>query len=109
MLMNLTRMRSFNMKERLRVLKKQFKGRIPYGDQDLLNILFSQHRETLHRITCRWNYLFEHCNMIAVCSDGPVAVLHGWRDAFTTQPESGFVAVHQAMKAVGTLKGMTLK
>ena len=43
MMMNLTRMREFQLSEKLVPLYYQYKDHIPWGDQCLLNILFSKY------------------------------------------------------------------
>lgn len=43
MLMNLTRMRKFKWEEYILPLYKEFKLKITWGDQDLINILFYYH------------------------------------------------------------------
>lgn len=43
MLMNLTRMRSFKWEEYILPLYKEYKLKITFGDQDLINILFYYH------------------------------------------------------------------
>ena len=43
MLMNLTRMRAFKWEEYILPLHKEYKLKITWGDQDLINILFFYH------------------------------------------------------------------
>lgn len=43
MLMNLTRMRAFGWESYLAPIYKQYKANIPWGDQDIINIIFSFH------------------------------------------------------------------
>lgn len=98
LLMNLTRMRRFGLERRLVKIKKEFEGIIVWDDQDLLNILFSRNPENLYTISCRWNYREEHCNGTALCTDGPVAVVHGSRKMVAWKREPAFVALHNAMQ-----------
>ncbi|KAH9379386.1 hypothetical protein HPB48_013603 [Haemaphysalis longicornis] len=98
LMMNLTRMREFGLERRVVQLKKEFEGRIPWADQDLLNILFSRHPERIFTFTCRWNYRQEHCGGNALCTDGPVAVVHGSRKMFISPMEPAFTTLHAAMK-----------
>ncbi|KAH9368161.1 hypothetical protein HPB48_015704 [Haemaphysalis longicornis] len=100
--MNLTRMRRFGLERRLVKIKKEFEGIIVWDDQDLLNILFSRNPENLYTISCRWNYREEHCNGTALCTDGPVAVVHGSRKMVAWKREPAFVALHNAMQQVST-------
>lgn len=48
MLMNLTRMREFKWVEYILPLYKEYKLKITWGDQDLINILFYYHPGTTH-------------------------------------------------------------
>ncbi|XP_077527440.1 glucoside xylosyltransferase 1-like isoform X1 [Haemaphysalis longicornis] len=98
LMMNLTRMREFGLERRVVQLKKEFEGRIPWADQDLLNILFSRHPERIFTFTCRWNYREEHCSGNALCADGPAAAVHGWRKMFIEPMEPAFTTLHAAMK-----------
>lgn len=98
LLMNLTRMRNFGLERRLVEIKKEFEGIITWNDQDLLNILFARNPEKLFTISCRWNYRAEHCNGTALCTDGPVAVVHGSRKMVAWKREPAFVALHNAMQ-----------
>lgn len=96
--MNLTRMRAFGLERRVVQLKREFEGRIPWADQDLLNILFTRHPEGIFTFTCRWNYRAEHCSGSALCSDGPVAAVHGSRRMFLRQEDPAFSELHAAIK-----------
>lgn len=97
-LMNLTRMRQFGFERRLVEIKKEFYGTIAWDDQDLLNILFARNPDKFFTITCRWNYRAEHCNRRALCTDAPVAMVHGSRKMVAWKKEPGFVALHTAMQ-----------
>lgn len=98
LMMNLTRMRAFGLERRVEVLRREFRGQLPWADQDLLNILFARHPLGLFTFTCRWNYRSEHCTGQGLCADGPVAVLHGSRMAFLWHQDPGFTAVHKVME-----------
>ncbi|KAL3203206.1 hypothetical protein MRX96_041999 [Rhipicephalus microplus] len=90
MLMNLTRMREFGWEKRLGPLLQKYSRDISWGDQDLLNILFSAHPERLLLFPCRWNYRTDHCMYGAYCTAGPPAVIHGSRRAFISESEPAF-------------------
>ncbi|KAH8042807.1 hypothetical protein HPB51_025859 [Rhipicephalus microplus] len=98
MLMNLTRMREFGWEKRLGPLLQKYSRDISWGDQDLLNILFSAHPERLLLFPCRWNYRTDHCMYGAYCTAGPPAVIHGSRRAFILESEPAFWGLHQAME-----------
>ncbi|XP_077500462.1 glucoside xylosyltransferase 2-like [Amblyomma americanum] len=97
MLMNLTRMRDFGWESRLGPLLHNYSHAISWGDQDLLNILFSAHPERLLLFSCQWNYRPDHCMYGAHCTRGPPAVVHGSRRAFIKDSEPAFRALYQAM------------
>ncbi|KAH7971349.1 hypothetical protein HPB49_022333 [Dermacentor silvarum] len=98
MLMNLTRMRQFGWEERMGPLLQKYGGNMSFGDQDLLNILFSAHPERLLLLSCRWNYRTDHCDNGAYCTAGPPAVVHGSRSAFLRPSQPAFWELHQAMR-----------
>lgn len=98
MLMNLTRMREFGWEKRLGPLLQKYGRDISWGDQDLLNILFSAHPERLLLFSCQWNYRTDHCMYGAYCTTGPPAVIHGSRRAFTSDSEPAFRGLYQAME-----------
>lgn len=98
MLMNLTRMRDFGWEGRLGPLLRNYSRDITWGDQDLLNILFSAHPELLLLFSCRWNYRSDHCMYGAYCAVGAPAVVHGSRKAFVKDSEPAFRALHRAME-----------
>ncbi|XP_075554751.1 glucoside xylosyltransferase 2-like isoform X1 [Dermacentor variabilis] len=98
LMMNLTRMRAFGLERRVLELKREFQGRIPWADQDLLNILFYRYPQGIFTFTCRWNFRGEHCHGDALCTDGPVAVVHASRKMILEKLEPAFVVLHQAMQ-----------
>lgn len=98
MLMNLTRMREFDWERQLSPLLRNYSRDITWGDQDLLNILFSAHPERLLLFPCRWNYRPDHCMYGAYCTAGAPAVVHGSRKAFVKDSEPAFRALHRAME-----------
>ncbi|KZS12666.1 putative Glucoside xylosyltransferase 1 [Daphnia magna] len=60
MLMNLTKMRHFGWEKYVVRLFEQYKHRIMWGDQDLINIFFHFHPEKLYVYPCNYNYLAHH-------------------------------------------------
>ncbi|XP_037500168.2 glucoside xylosyltransferase 1 [Rhipicephalus sanguineus] len=97
LMMNLTRMRAFDLEGRVMRLQEEFKGRIPYADQDLLNIVFARYPQGIFTFTCRWNFRGEHCNGGALCTDGPIAAVHASRRMLLDNPEPAFITLHRAM------------
>ncbi|CAH1786741.1 unnamed protein product [Owenia fusiformis] len=101
MLMNLTRMRIVNWQDYILPYYKQYKLKITWGDQDLINIFFHYHPEKLYIYPCQWNYRPDHCMYMSVCKlaemDG-VSVLHGSRGVYHNEKQPAFKAVYTAMK-----------
>ncbi|XP_075527087.1 glucoside xylosyltransferase 2-like [Dermacentor variabilis] len=97
MLMNLTRMRKFGWEEHLRILEQTYRQNIRWGDQDLLNIFFSMHRQRLLLFSCRWNYRIDHCMFGTHCTERPVALVHGSRNVFALYSQPAFWELYQAM------------
>ncbi|XP_077548344.1 glucoside xylosyltransferase 2-like [Haemaphysalis longicornis] len=100
MLMNLTRMRAFPWERWMNRLLRKYTNVIPWGDQDILNILFSIHPEHLLVFPCSWNYRTDHCDndTFDTCSDRAPAVLHGNRNLFAEHVEPAFWEIHRAME-----------
>nr|XP_037275720.1 glucoside xylosyltransferase 2-like [Rhipicephalus microplus] len=97
MMMNLTRMRAFNLEDHMIRLLEEFQERIVYGDQDLLNIFFTRYPQGIFTFTCRWNYRAEHCLGDALCADGPISAIHASRKVVLLKQVPAFVALHAAM------------
>ncbi|CAN8028494.1 unnamed protein product, partial [Ixodes persulcatus] len=99
--MNLTRMRNFDWVSRLATLMEEYAGRIPWGDQDLMNILFSSHPDKLLMLTCRWGYRQDNCRFHDSCSGETPALLHANAKCFTSPFRSpAFSAIHMVMRKV---------
>ncbi|KAL3195622.1 hypothetical protein MRX96_001758 [Rhipicephalus microplus] len=98
LMMNLTRMRAFDLENRVMRLNREFHGRIPFADQDLLNIVFTRYPQGIFTFTCRWNYRGEHCYGDALCTDGPIAVVHASRKLVLDRLEPAFVTLHETMR-----------
>ncbi|XP_077548345.1 glucoside xylosyltransferase 2-like [Haemaphysalis longicornis] len=97
MLMNLTRMRAFHWERWMNRLLRKYRKVIRFGDQDVLNILFSIHPERVLVFPCSWNYRSDHCDT-DTCSDRAPALVHGNRNLFANHKEPAFWEIHQAMK-----------
>lgn len=96
MLMNLTRMRSFKWEDYMFPLHKEYKLKITWGDQDLINILFFYHPDKLFVFPCEFNYRPDHCMYMSVCKapDG-VQILHGNRGYFHSDKQPAYTAVYR--------------
>lgn len=83
MLMNLTRMRNFKWEQHIMPIFKEYRLKLVWGDQDILNILFHHHPDRLYIFPCEWNYRADHCMYMSVC-DAPdgVKIIHGNRGYF---------------------------
>ncbi|XP_078518003.1 glucoside xylosyltransferase 2 [Lissotriton helveticus] len=112
MLMNLTRIRSTQFKnsmipsglsweEMLYPLYQKYKTYITWGDQDLLNIIFSFNPEMLYVFPCQWNYRPDHCMYGSNCKgaeqDG-VSVLHGNRGVYHDDKQPTFKAMYEVIR-----------
>ena len=103
MLMNLSRMRSFGWEKLLWPLLTKYKRNITWGDQDIINIIFSQRQETLMTFGCEWNYRPDHCMYGMNCGKAGEAgafIIHGSRSYFhLPDKQPAFLLVYQAWKS----------
>ncbi|KAL3240196.1 hypothetical protein MRX96_047964, partial [Rhipicephalus microplus] len=97
LLMNLTRMRANGFERRLNESARELKNVTISPVEDALNIFFARNPEGIFTFTCRWNYRPEHCYKSALCTDGPVAVVHGAYDDFMHR-NPAFMALHNSMR-----------
>ncbi|KAH6926635.1 hypothetical protein HPB50_020834 [Hyalomma asiaticum] len=95
LLMNLTRMRAFGFERRLGILQEDIENVTLSRFQDAMNILFAKYPQGIFTFTCRWNYRVDHCSSTALCTDLPVAVVHGGVFMYTN---GAFMALHTSMK-----------
>ncbi|XP_058979119.1 glucoside xylosyltransferase 1 isoform X2 [Musca domestica] len=99
MLMNLTRMRVFKWEEHILPIHKEYKLRITWGDQDIINILFYYHPEKLYVLPCEYNYRPDHCMYMSVCpSPNGIKIFHGNRGYFHSSKQPLFRAVFEAVE-----------
>lgn len=101
MLMNLTRMREFKWTDYLVPIHKEYKLKITWGDQDIINIIFHFHPEKLYIYPCQYNYRPDHCMYMSVCTKAETEgalVLHGSRGTFHSQKQPPFRAAFKAMQ-----------
>ncbi|XP_077373458.1 glucoside xylosyltransferase 1 isoform X2 [Festucalex cinctus] len=112
LLMNMTRIRETLFKndittvalkwsEMLMPLLQKYKLKMPWGDQDLLNIIFHHNPESLFVLPCQWNYRTDHCvyghNCRQAEKDG-VSILHGSRGVYHGKNQPQFRAVYEAVR-----------
>ncbi|XP_044136289.1 glucoside xylosyltransferase 1 isoform X1 [Bufo gargarizans] len=111
MLMNMTRIRRKHFKndmttvrlhwgEMLMPLLKKYKLNITWGDQDLLNIIFSHNPESLYVFPCQWNYRPDHCIYGSNCNEAEdgIFILHGNRGVYHDNKQPAFRAVYEALR-----------
>lgn len=101
MLMNLTRMRQFGWGSYLSPIYKEYKTKIVFGDQDIINIIFYYHPENLYVLPCRCNFRTDHCRYMPACrsaNEQGVVVLHGSRFSFRSTQVPTFSAIFQAFQ-----------
>lgn len=63
--MNLTRMRQFGWEKYLAPIYKEFKLKITWGDQDIINIIFHYHPGRLIKLVM--NFVFKSCIILSLC------------------------------------------
>ncbi|TMW46210.1 hypothetical protein DOY81_008712 [Sarcophaga bullata] len=101
MLMNLTRMRQFKWEEHVLPIHKEYKLRITWGDQDIINILFYYHPEKLYIMPCEYNYRPDHCMYMSICnvSMEGIKVMHGNRGYFHSNKQPLFRVTFEAVES----------
>ncbi|XP_051862953.1 glucoside xylosyltransferase 2 isoform X2 [Drosophila albomicans] len=101
MLMNLTRMRNFNWEQHVLPIYKEYKLRITWGDQDIINILFYYHPDKLHIMPCEYNYRPDHCMYMSICntSHSGIKLLHGNRGYFHLNKQPLFKIIYSAIES----------
>lgn len=114
MLMNLTRMRSSQWTNKIRMVTTMFQNKIKLADQDILNIYFHFFPEELHLLTCDWNFRPFQCREGNACEDPEIAqgisALHGNALSFTAQgPEPLFHTVFHAFHAITLNANFSMK
>lgn len=103
MLMNLTRMRQFGWEKYVVPVYQEYKSKIIWGDQDIINIVFHFHPEKLYVYPCHFNYRPDHCMYMSVCKaaeENGVYVLHGNRASFHNEKQPAFRVIHEAIDQV---------
>ncbi|KRF98821.1 uncharacterized protein Dwil_GK27957 [Drosophila willistoni] len=100
MLMNLTRMREFNWENQILPIYKEYKSRIPWGDQDIINILFHYHPDKLYVMPCEYNYRTGHCMYTRVCNTSHLGIklMHGNRHIFHNDNFPLFKTVYEIIE-----------
>ncbi|XP_017020643.1 glucoside xylosyltransferase 2 [Drosophila kikkawai] len=100
MLMNLTRMREMKWEQHILAIHKEYKLRIIWGDQDIINILFYFHPDKLYIMPCEYNYRPDHCMYMSICnmSHVGVKVIHGNRGYFHSDRQLLFKSIYESME-----------
>nr|XP_057944536.1 glucoside xylosyltransferase 2-like [Doryrhamphus excisus] len=110
-LMNLTRIRRTLFKNSLIAgglswenllypLYQKYKIYIPWGDQDLLNIIFHYNPECVFALPCQWNYRSDHCTYGSNCQGAEeegVSILHGHRRVYHNNKEPALRVVYETI------------
>ncbi|XP_034663133.1 glucoside xylosyltransferase 2 isoform X1 [Drosophila subobscura] len=101
MLMNLTRMREFNWEKHILSIHEEYKLRIIWGDQDIINILFYYYPDKLFVMPCEYNYRPDHCMYMSICNmtDSSVKLIHGNRGYFHADRQPLFKIIYEAMES----------
>lgn len=113
MLMNLTRMRTFGWVDYVTPIMLKWKLYIPWGDQDIINIIFHYHEPAVFVLPCRYNYRSDQCMYGDACTEATshgIFLLHGSRQAFHNDKQPAFQAIYRAIDEyiVGTDSTKTL-
>ncbi|XP_064602399.1 glucoside xylosyltransferase 1-like [Liolophura sinensis] len=99
MLMNLTRMRKFDWLTHVLKYYQEYKMKITWGDQDVINIIFHYFPERLYVYGCDWNYRPDHCMYMSTCKlaeQAGISVLHGNRGVLHNDKQPTFKAIYDA-------------
>uniref|UniRef100_T1JBB4 Uncharacterized protein n=1 Tax=Strigamia maritima TaxID=126957 RepID=T1JBB4_STRMM len=101
MLMNLTRMRLFEWQKKIIPIYTEYKYKLTWGDQDIINILFFFYPDKVYIYPCEWNFRSDHCMYTSVCKSADMngaGVLHGSRSVFHNRKQIAFKAVYDAFE-----------
>lgn len=101
MLMNLTRMREFHWVDYVTPIMLKWKLAMPWGDQDIINVIFHYRPSGVHVLPCRYNFRTEQCAYGDACPGATkygALVLHGSRKAFHSQSQPAFKAIYTAFE-----------
>lgn len=101
MLMNLTRLRQSSWLQAMENYYEEYKLKITWGDQDLINIYFHFYPHQLYIFSCEWNYRPDHCMYMSICEPVEhtgVYVLHGCRRVWHEDKQPAFKAIYTAYK-----------
>ncbi|XP_071955139.1 glucoside xylosyltransferase 1-like [Antedon mediterranea] len=113
MLMNLTRMRAFGWTQKIVPIYREYKMKITWGDQDLINILFHFHPDRVFVYPCEWNFRPDHCMYTNNChriNDHGIAVIHGNRGVYHNEKQWPFRMIYESFLnyQLGTTTAMHL-
>ena len=101
LLMNLTRMRTLAWSTKIIQIYHEFKTKITWGDQDLINILFYFHPELVYVYPCEWNFRPDHCmyslNCKRIIQEG-VAVIHGNQEVYRNDKQRPFRIIFEVFR-----------
>ncbi|XP_053963599.1 glucoside xylosyltransferase 1 isoform X1 [Anastrepha ludens] len=101
MLMNLTRMRVHKWVSHIVPIYNEYKLRITWGDQDIINVFFYYNPDSLYLLSCEYNYRPDHCMYISVCNASVegIKLLHGNRGYFHSNKQPLFKVVYEAVES----------
>ena len=101
MLMNIAKMRELDWVDRMIEYHKEYKLRITWGDQDLINIFFHYYPEKLYVYPCHWNFRPDHCMYGLNCEQAKkrgVSIIHGNRGVYHNEKQLVFKAIYNVIK-----------
>ena len=101
-LMNLTRMRQVKFFDQLEPIVKQYNDSIKWFVNDFLTIYLGLNPDRYLNVSCRWNYVTDHCSTGQLCRSADklgVALLHGSRQTFLIEDiEPAFHIVYSVFR-----------
>lgn len=101
MLMDLKKMREINWEKEIQQIYVEYRSKIPYGDQDLMNIYFNSRPNEVYDLPCDYNYRTEHCDPSTACiAPEGIKIFQANRDAFFGSKNVIFRVLHGIIEKV---------
>ena len=106
MLMRLDRMRRLDWSRLMWPVYDTYRYNLSWGDQDVLNVLFHEHRDWVYLLDCTWNYRPDQCMYSSTCKLAErvgIRIVHGSRSYFHLDKQPAFKAVYDVWRKVTTI------
>ena len=101
MLMDMSRMRQINWIDHMIDYHAEYRFKITWGDQDLINIFFHYYPDKLYVYPCHWNFRPDHCMYGLNCEQAKkcgVSIVHGNRGVYHNEKQVVFKAIYKSIK-----------